>query len=172
MSPRSAWHLQMARTSTLHMNQKVPLFLKLLQGDQNHRKHDQRTHKCRPHGCQPTCLTGAPKGTSPVPHYCLKPTVGQGFHTAPGPTGTAVPQVAPGADQMPSQQDQCICNIQTNRRYPSGLPRALRGPFPVSNERLAPAFGKVFHAAPGPTVTSIPQMAIRDYQIPPNPSVG
>ena len=39
-------------------------------------------------------------------HKRLAPAVGKGFHTVTGPTGTAVPLVAPGADQSPHQQNQ------------------------------------------------------------------
>ena len=56
----------------------------------------QRTHKSRPRGRHPQGLPSAPKGPYTVPHKRLEPDADKGFHTAPRPTGTAVPQVAPG----------------------------------------------------------------------------
>ena len=119
----------------------------------------QHTHKRQPDGHQSLDLSRSPQCPFTVTHERLAPAVGKGFYAAPGPTDTSVPQVAPGADQISFQQDQRTYKFQPRGYHPPGIPRAPQGSFPVSHERLAPAVGKGFHTAPGPTDKSVTQVA-------------
>ena len=70
----------------------------------------QSTHKDGPRWRNHTGLPRAPQGPFTASHKRLAPAVGKGFHTTPGPTDTAVSQVALGADQS-----LCQWNRHTNR---------------------------------------------------------
>ena len=71
----------------------------------------------------------------------MTPAVGNFFHTAPGTTGTDVPQVPLGEEQIPHQQDQYTNKIRLCEHHHPGLPGAPQGPITVSHDCLALAVG-------------------------------
>ena len=73
-------------------------------------------------------------------------------------TGTAVTQVAPGADQIYHQQDKCTQKRWPRDFHPPGLPRVLQGPFPFPQKCLAPEVRKDLHTSHEPTRTAVPQV--------------
>ena len=101
-----------------------------------------------------------------IPHESLTSAVVKGFHATPGPTGTYVSQVDPGWTKAPVNRINATTTVNISDETLQARQELLKAPFPVPHECLASTVGKGHHAAPEPTDTAIPQVALGEEKIP------
>ena len=62
----------------------------------------------------------------------MAPEFGKGFHAATGPTGTAVPKVAPGENQAPANRISALTSINLAEANLKACREILKDPFLLS----------------------------------------